>query len=112
MSPLVFATEDKSFWTYLLISKHFSKIQITLDYHHRLINNEGESEEEAHNICVQTWNTTPLFHYSEGKENKLDRAHSDYVESLPACAKGVDVEIEAKQKNLAVLQLRKNLINT
>jgi UV DNA damage repair endonuclease len=71
-----------------------------------LINNEGESEQEAHDHCVSTWNTTPLFHYSEGKESILDRAHSDYVTKIPDCAVSVDIEIEAKQKNLAVLQLQ------
>jgi len=102
---LVFETEDKSFWTFQKIFKHFPNIPITLDYHHRLINNENESEEEAHNFCVTTWkDVRPLFHYSEGKNDRLDRAHSDFINSLPVCATGVDIEIEAKQKNLAVLK--------
>jgi UV DNA damage repair endonuclease len=46
-----------------------------------------------------------LFHHSEGKEHRLDRAHSDYINNLPQCAVGVDIEIEAKQKDLAVLKL-------
>jgi UV DNA damage repair endonuclease len=46
-----------------------------------------------------------LFHYSEGKTDRLDRAHSDYITQLPTCATNVDIEIEAKQKNLAVLKL-------
>lgn len=110
-SRLVFETEDKSFWTYQKLSKHFPNIPITLDYHHRLINNEGESEQEAHDHCVSTWDTTPLFHYSEGKESSLDRAHSDFVNKIPECAVGVDLEIEAKQKNLAVLRLQKSILN-
>lgn len=106
MSRLVFETEDKSFWTYQNINKYFPWIPITLDYHHRLINNQGETEEEAHNVCVSTWgHFKPLFHHSEGKEHKLDRAHSDYVSSIPSCAKNVDIEIEAKQKDLAVLRI-------
>jgi UV DNA damage endonuclease len=105
-SRLVFETEDKSYWTYQKLSKHFPDIPITLDYHHRLINNEGETEQEAHDACISTWkDVTPLFHYSEGKASPLDRAHSDYVTKLPDCAIDVDIELEAKQKNLAVLQL-------
>jgi UV DNA damage repair endonuclease len=77
-----------------------------LDYHHRLINNLGESEQEAHIHCVKSWRgIVPLFHYSEGKSDRLDRAHSDFVDTLPVCATDVDIEIEAKQKNLAVLRL-------
>ena len=108
LSRLVFETEDKSFWTYQNLNKFFPNVPITLDYHHRLINNQGESEQQAHDACVSTWGgITPLFHYSEGKNSKLDRAHSDYVYSLPSCSTSVDLEIEAKQKDLAVLQLIK-----
>ena len=106
LSRLVFETEDKSFWTYQMLHKYFPTIPITLDYHHRLINNLGESEREAHDFCVKTWNgIVPLFHYSEGKSDVLDRAHSDFITRLPECAVGVDIEIEAKQKNLAVLKI-------
>lgn len=103
---LVFETEDKSFWTYQNISRHFKNIPITLDYHHRLINNMGESEQEAHDFCVSTWgDTTPLFHHSEGKSDPLDRAHSDFISKLPSCAVNIDLEIEAKQKNFAIFNL-------
>ena len=106
MKRLVFETEDKSFWKYQNLHKHFPNIPITLDYHHRLINNDGESEETAHEVCASTWkDVVPLFHHSEGKEHRLDRAHSDYINNLPQCAVGVDIEIEAKQKDLAVLKL-------
>lgn len=104
---LVFETEDKSYWTYQNLYNHFNNIPITLDYHHRLINNMGEQEQDAHDFCVSTWNSiTPLFHHSEGKSSPLDRAHSDYISKLPDCAVNVDVEIEAKQKNLAIFKLR------
>lgn len=106
-SRLVFETEDKSYWTYQNIYNHFKDIPITLDYHHRLINNLGETEQEAHDFCVSTWkDVTPLFHHSEGKDNPLDRAHSDFISKLPDCAKDVDVEIEAKQKNFAIFKLK------
>lgn len=106
-SRLVFETEDKSFWKYQNIYKHFKNIPITLDYHHRLINNLGETEQEAHDFCVKTWgDVKPLFHHSEGRSTPLDRAHSDFISKLPDCAVNVDVEIEAKQKNYAIFKLR------
>jgi UV DNA damage endonuclease len=106
MKRLVFETEDKSFWKYQNLHKHFPNIPITLDYNHRLINNDGETEETAHEVCASTWkDVVPLFHHSEGKEHRLDRAHADYINNLPQCAVDVDIEIEAKQKDLAVLKL-------
>lgn len=106
ISRLVFETEDKSYWTWQKLRYYFPHIPVTLDYHHRSINNEGETEQEAHDACVKSWgNTIPLFHYSEGREHALDRAHSDYVVSIPTYG-NVDIELEAKQKNLAVLRLR------
>lgn len=107
-SRLVFENEDKSYWTWQKIKKTFSNTPITLDYHHRLINNENEPEWRAHEACAATWlncGIKPLFHYSEGKEHKLDRSHSDYINQLPRYS-DMDLEIEAKQKNLAILDIR------
>jgi UV DNA damage endonuclease len=109
---LVFETEDKGFWTWQKILEHFPGYPITLDFHHRNINNEGESVKEAIDNCVSTWGTfIPMMHISEGRDKPLDRTHSDFVETLPPelldyCKKlPVDLEIEAKQKDLAVLEL-------
>jgi len=109
---LVFENEDKSFWTWQNILKYFPDYPITLDFHHRNINNEGETVDEAIDNCVRTWKSvTPLMHISEGKDAQLDRTHSDFVESLPeellkyAINRPIDLEIEAKKKDLAVLKL-------
>lgn len=105
LSRLVFETEDKSYWTYQRLFQYFPNIPITLDYHHRLINNLGETEQQAHDFCVTTWSgIRPLFHYSEGKDHRLDRTHSDFISSLPSCAQNIDIEVEAKQKNLAIFK--------
>jgi UV DNA damage endonuclease len=107
-SRLVFENEDKSYWTWQKIHRAFPAIPITLDYHHRLINNEGEPEWEAHQSCTDSWTRygiKPLFHYSEGKEHSMDRSHSDYIKELPRYS-DIDLEIEAKQKNLAILDIR------
>lgn len=108
-SRLVFETEDKSYWTWQNITTHFPSVPVTLDYHHRLINNKGETEQLAHDACVASWlqhGIKPLFHYTEGKTKTLDRSHADFIERLPDY-KDVDLEIEAKQKNLAILQIQK-----
>lgn len=109
-SRLIFETEDKAFWVWQNIQKYFPDFPITLDFHHRRINNLGESKEEAFEACKETWrNFRPIMHISEGKEKPLDRSHHDWVKKLPKCVLengGVDLEIEAKKKDLAVFKLR------
>ena len=107
-SRLVYETEDKNYWTWQKIRQHFPSIPVTLDYHHRNINNEGETEHEAHLACVDSWapyNIKPLFHYTEGKRHALDRSHADYINCLPPYT-NVDLEIEAKAKQLAIFKIR------
>lgn len=55
----------------------------------------------------------PKFHISEQHPEKRLGAHSDYVSSIPSYlfdiareAKGIDIMVEAKQKELAVLKLQ------
>lgn len=83
-------------------------IPIVFDYHHHFFNNGGMSEENAFKLSYMTWfNNIPVFHYSESAKKKNNpRAHSDYVECIPNDY-GLDVNIivEAKMKELAVLQL-------
>lgn len=116
INRLVFETEDKNFWTWQRIMKYFPDVPVTLDYHHRNINNLGESEDEAHHACVSTWKQTlttskgavcvapikPLFHYTEGARHSLDRSHADMITKLPVY-RDVDLEIEAKHKEVAIL---------
>lgn len=106
---LVFENEDRGFWTWQRILEHFPGYPITLDFHHRNINNLGETQEEAVREVVRTWGEVrPLMHISDGKAHSLDRTHHDWVESLPLEILGeveVDLEIEAKQKDLAVIRL-------
>lgn len=107
-SRLVFETEDKNYWTWQRIIEHFPGIPVTLDYHHRNINNLGEDESVAHQACVESWrihNIKPLFHYTEGKRHALDRSHADYITQLPPF-QDVDLEIEAKAKQLAIFNIR------
>jgi UV DNA damage endonuclease len=70
---------------------------------------------------VKTWTDLelrPKFHVSEQNPDKKIGAHSDYVEKIPhylfdiaknkkLCPDGIDIMIEAKQKEKAVLKLYK-----
>jgi UV DNA damage endonuclease len=86
-------------------------IPIVFDYHHHLFNTGDLSEEEALKLASTTWgDITPVVHYSESKalheENiKLKpQAHSDYIKSLPnTYGLDVDIMVEAKAKELAIL---------
>jgi UV DNA damage endonuclease len=94
-------------------------IPIVFDYHHHKFNTGGLSEEEALKLAVTTWpvGITPEVHYSESKSlhennNKIKpQAHSDYIDSLPnTYGLDVDIMVEAKGKELAILPFLKNSI--
>jgi UV DNA damage endonuclease len=86
-------------------------IPIVFDYHHHTFNTGDLSEEEALKLAITTWgDITPVVHYSESKalheeNNKLKpQAHSDYIKSLPnTYGLNVDIMVEAKAKELAIL---------
>lgn len=90
-------------------------VPITFDYHHHRFNDGGLSEEAAFRLAASTWhanNVTPLFHYSSCRKTFEDpackaQAHADYVyEKINNYDLRVDIEIEAKSKDLAVLKYR------
>jgi UV DNA damage endonuclease len=86
-------------------------IPIVFDYHHHTFNTGDLTEEEALKLAATTWgDITPVVHYSESKalheeNNKLKpQAHSDYIKSLPnTYGLNVDIMVEAKAKELAIL---------
>jgi UV DNA damage endonuclease len=86
-------------------------IPIVFDYHHHTFNTGDLSEEEALKLAITTWgDITPVVHYSESKalheENSKikPQAHSDYINSLPNTYElDVDIMVEAKAKELAIL---------
>jgi UV DNA damage endonuclease len=86
-------------------------IPIVFDYHHHSFNTGDLTEEEALKLAITTWgDITPVVHYSESKalheeNNKLKpQAHSDYIKSLPnTYGLDVDIMVEAKAKELAIL---------
>ena len=92
-------------------------IPIVFDYHHHQFCTGGLTEEKALELAVSTWpkGITPEVHYSESKalheENNTlkPQAHSDYINELPnTYGIEVDVMVEAKAKELAILPFINN----
>jgi UV DNA damage endonuclease len=93
-------------------------IPIVYDFHHaKFRKSDGLSEEGELRLAATTWpvGVRQLTHYSESasiREGKdvIPQAHSDYVDG-PVNHYGLefDCDIEAKAKELAVLELKKNL---
>jgi len=91
-------------------------IPLVYDVHHHRCLPDGLSVEEASARAVSTWDREPLFHLSSprgGWTSALPRRHDDYVDpaDVPeawislARERALTVEIEAKDKELAVLRL-------
>jgi len=92
-------------------------IPIVFDYHHHTFNTGGLSEQEALELAISTWpkDIKPIVHYSEskalheGNEKLKPQAHSDYIKELPNLyGNDVDVMVEAKAKELAILPFIKS----
>lgn len=91
------------------------KVPITFDYHHHRFNSGGLTEREAFELARTTWlhhGVKPLFHYSSCRKTFEDsgckaQAHADYVyERINDYGYHVDIEVEAKSKELAVLKYK------
>ena len=88
-------------------------IPIVHDFHHaKFRKSEGMCEEEELRLAATTWpaGVRQLTHYSESasiREGKdvIPQAHSDYVDGpIPDYGLSFDCDIEAKAKELAVIQ--------
>jgi UV DNA damage endonuclease len=100
-SRLVFENEQYGCWHPKNLRKLFPEIPITFDYHHFRLNDGGITLDEAIRITSESWpNNDPVQHYSEGRANPDDPAHSDYIRILPQSE--FDIEVEAKAKDLAI----------
>lgn len=85
-------------------------IPIVFDYHHHTCHPDGMSHQEALGMAISTWPTdiTPIVHVSEPRDDKNFRAHHDYVQNkVDTYGYDVDIMMEAKAKELAVLEYRK-----
>ena len=89
-------------------------IPIVFDYHHHRFNTGDLSEQQALELAMSTWgNIVPVVHYSESRniEQEDDKirpqAHSDYVyDYIDTYGNEVDIMVEAKAKELAVLKYK------
>jgi UV DNA damage endonuclease len=87
-------------------------VPVTFDYHHHRFCPGGLSEEEAFHLAASTWpeGIRPLFHYSSCKKTHEDplskaQAHADFIyEKIRTYNMGVDIELEAKAKNRALIK--------
>lgn len=96
-------------------------VPIVFDTHHHVFNDDSLSMEEAMDATMETWKdgVLPLQHISNtqpGLEggNFIDRRkHSDMIHYVPDSQlkflreRKIDVEVEAKHKNLAVFEMAK-----
>jgi UV DNA damage endonuclease len=93
-------------------------IPFVYDVHHHRCLPDSLTLNEATEAALKTWNREPLFHLSSPKGGwgaKEIRLHADFIDicDVPAEWKEIDpltVEIEAKSKELAVMQLREALV--
>jgi UV DNA damage endonuclease len=88
-------------------------IPITYDDLHHQFTSRGLTRREALMRAAETWETTPIIHYSEPRRlHQADPSirpqnHSDYVAGpIRTYGTEADVMLEAKQKELAVLRYR------
>jgi len=85
------------------------KTPIVFDYHHHTCHSAGMSHREALELAISTWsdNVTPIVHISEPRDDKNFRAHHDYVlNEVNTYGYSVDIMMEAKAKELAVLEYK------
>jgi UV DNA damage endonuclease len=92
-------------------------IPIVLDIHHHNCNNEKPLTKQYMLQIKNSWNSTsliPKMHISSGKTNFNDKKHSDYIryedlENLKTLLENIDIDlmIEAKMKDEAVLEIMK-----
>jgi len=90
-------------------------IPIVFDYHHHMLHPGGQTEREALELALSTWPEAivPVVHYAESRSAEYNnpkikpQAHSDYVvNEFNDYGYHVDVMIEAKHKELALLRYR------
>ena len=91
-------------------------LPLVYDVHHHRVHPDALSVEEATEQAMATWNREPLFHISsplEGWNGPAPRRHHDFIDpnDFPPSwlLRNLTVEVEAKAKEMAVLQLKQVL---
>jgi len=100
---------------------HELAIPLVYDVHHHRCLPDALSIEAATDAALKTWQREPMFHLSsplEGWQGKQPHRHHDYIDTadFPDYWLHLDcdftIEVEAKAKELAVLQLNQFLTNS
>lgn len=123
-SRLILENDDKLFTAKEVLSVcEKIKIPMVLDIHHHFCNNDDTSMETILPKFFQTWEGEffpPKVHISSPREGNKDRKHADYIapntfinflEKCKLYNQDLDIMIEAKQKDLALYQLVKDVKN-
>ena len=121
-SRLTLENDETSYNLMDLINIHDATgVPVCWDSHHHVFNDAGIPMDEAFHLATMTWNKTgckPLQHISNttpGQENgnyTERRKHSDYIHYVPQPQllglqnNVIDLEVEAKMKNLAISKMR------
>lgn len=123
---LILENDDKVFTAkdVLQICKNL-KVPMVLDIHHHNCKNEGEYIGDLLEEIFNTWNDEilpPKLHFSTPKEFENDRKHADYIDADGFASfiqlvkskvdRDIDIMIEAKKKDKALLKLIEDLRKT
>jgi UV DNA damage endonuclease len=91
-------------------------LPLVYDVHHHRCNPDDSSVEQATKAAIATWNREPMFHLSspsEGWTGPNPARHHDFIDvsDFPRSwlRKKINVEVEAKAKELAILRLKDEL---
>jgi len=94
-------------WSVSKLHKYFfliAGIPVTYDSLHRTFCNDFCNDAEDFALAYSTWNTAPLFHYSEGVG--LTRKHADMPKFTPnSYGKNVYFDVELKGKDHAIFKI-------
>jgi UV DNA damage endonuclease len=94
-------------------------VPMVFDAHHHICyegldNYEDPSIAKMLSQAAETWPTPAwqLVHISNGRDSFADRRHSDFITALPSAYRQAPwIEVEAKQKELAIERLRAEWLN-
>jgi UV DNA damage endonuclease len=115
-SYLRIENDDKSYNIYEVLSlSEQTGLSVVFDFHHHRCLLDDHVTKNILDKIFSTWTGIPKVHISSGKSNPKDRSHSDYIDAKDLLwvymlkQYDVDVMIEAKAKEKALLRLREDL---